>query len=111
MVTRCEEEYSVSESIGVAIVNYTGLLLVGCYGTRTFSMNIKVWFNWLYYLRPRNRILCDIYMVVCSRISPLEFKEFSLSYSKLSENCTIAELTNNLEPIVYKYNRVFWRSR
>ena len=27
-----------------------------------------------------------------------------MSYSELSENCTIAELTNNLQPIVYKYN-------
>ena len=32
-------------------------------------------------------------------------KEYRLSYSKLSESCTIAELTNNLEPIVYKYNK------
>ena len=27
-----------------------------------------------------------------------------MSYSELSENCTIAKLTNLLEPIVYKYN-------
>ena len=27
-----------------------------------------------------------------------------MSYSELSENCTIAESTNNMEPIVYKYN-------
>ena len=41
-------------------------------------------------------------MAVCYRI--VKSKEFSLSYSELSENCTIAQLTNNLEPIVYKYN-------
>ena len=34
-------------------------------------------------------------MDVCSRIE----------LSELSENCTNAELTSNLEPIVYKYNR------
>ena len=42
-------------------------------------------------------------MAVCYRI--VKSKEFKLSYSELSENCTIAELKNNLEPIVYKYNK------
>ena len=49
-------------------------------------------------------------MAVCYRVVNLKSKEFKLSYSKLSESCTIAELTNNLKPIVYKYNRVFWCS-
>ena len=44
-------------------------------------------------------------MAVCYRVVNLRSEEFSLSYSELSESCTIAELMNNLEPIVYKYNR------
>ena len=65
--------------------------LVGrCYGLISYSVC------------PRDRILLDIYLAVCCRI--VKSNEFKLSYSELSENCTIAELTNNLEPIVYKYN-------
>ena len=46
-----------------------------------------------------------MYIWLCYRIvSTFKSEEFSLSYSELSENCTIAESTNNLEPIVYKYN-------
>ena len=44
-------------------------------------------------------------MVVCSCIANFKSKEFSLSYSEYSESCTIAELTKNLEAIVYKYNK------
>ena len=50
-----------------------------------------------------------IYMVVCYRISILltfKSQEISLSYSELSESCTIADFTNHLEPIVYKYNSI-----
>ena len=53
-------------------------------------------------VRPRNHILLDIYLAMCYRI--VKSNEFKLSYSESTENCTIAELTNNLEPIVYKYN-------
>ena len=55
-----------------------------------------------YSVCPRNRILLGIYLAVCYHI--VKSKEFKLSYLELSESCTIAELTNNLEPIVYKYN-------
>ena len=51
---------------------------------------------------PRNRILLGIYLAVCYRI--VKLKEFKLTYSESSESCAIAELTNLLEPIVYKYN-------
>ena len=58
---------------------------------------------------PKQKLLYRSLMAVCYQI--VKSKEFSLSYSELSESCTIAELTNNLEPIVDKYNRAFWRSR
>ena len=47
---------------------------------------------------PRNCILAGIYMAFCYRI--VKSEEFKLSYSEPSESCTVAELTNNLEPIV-----------
>ena len=61
-----------------------------CYGLISYSVC------------PRNRLLLGIYMAVCYCI--VKFKEFKLFYSELSESCAIAELTNNLEPIVYKYS-------
>ena len=65
--------------------------LVGrCYGLISYSVC------------PMNRVLLDIYLAVCYRL--VKSNEFKLSYSELSKNCTIAELTNNLKPIVYKYN-------
>ena len=47
-------------------------------------------------------------MALCYYI--VKSKEFKLIYSELSESCTIAEVTNNLEPIVYKYNMLSGRS-
>ena len=41
-----------------------------------------------------------IYGCVLSYSVNFKSKEFSLSYSELSESCAIAELTNLLEPIV-----------
>ena len=43
---------------------------------------------------------------VLSYSANFKSKEFCLSYTKLSENCAIAELTNLLELIVYKYNNM-----
>ena len=54
-----------------------------------------------YFVFPRNRILPGIYMALCYLI--IKSKEFKLTYSESSENCAIAELTKNSEPIVYKY--------
>ena len=45
-----------------------------------------------------------IYGGVLSYSVNFKSKEFTLSYSELSESSAIAELTNDLEPIVYKYN-------
>ena len=44
-----------------------------------------------YFVCPRNCILPGIHMALCYHI--VKSKEFKLIYSKLSESCTIAELT------------------
>ena len=46
----------------------TLLAEIVCYGTKTFIVYINVWLNLLYSVRPKNRILRGIYMVVCYRI-------------------------------------------
>ena len=79
-------------------------LLVGrCYEIKTFIVYTNVWLNY------KLVILCVpgiAYGCVCCRVVNFKSKEFSLSYLELSENCTTAELTNNLEPIDYKYNNL-----
>ena len=69
-----------------------------------------------YYVCPRNRILLGMYMAVCYRIvKSIESSSCSiwsclwavlviLFGPAIQRSITIAELRNNLEPIVYKYN-------
>ena len=50
-------------------------------------------------------------MAVCYRVVNFKFKEFSLSYSELSESCTIADLTNNLERTVTEKGCLLFEAR
>ena len=88
--------------------------LVGrCCGTSSFSVSIKVWFNYLFCMFQDLHSAGYIYMAMCYRVVNFNSKEFSLFYLELSESCIIAELANNLEPIVLKtqqsWSMISWK--